>query len=148
MGRSQETFGKKEREKKRLQKKKEKAAKKEERKAQDKKSSLDDMMAYVDEDGNISDTPPDPTKKKKIKAEDIDLNVPKREKIDLSATRKGKVDFFNDEKGYGFIRENETNEKYFFHISSTVEELVEGDKVTYELEKGEKGLNAVRLKKA
>ena len=67
MARSTETFNKKEKEKKRLKKQKEKREKAEERKDNVVKGkSLDEMMAYVDENGNITSTPPDPTKKKKI----------------------------------------------------------------------------------
>ena len=79
MGKSQETYNKKEKEKKRLKKRQEKQAKKEERKANPKKSSLEDMMAYVDEYGNITDTPPDPTKKQKIDAAEIEIGIPKKE---------------------------------------------------------------------
>jgi hypothetical protein len=64
MARSQETFNKKEAEKRKAQKRKEKEQRKEERKANAKEGkSLEEMMAYVDEDGNITSTPPDPTKK-------------------------------------------------------------------------------------
>ena len=78
MGKSQETFSKKEKEKKRLKKRQEKLAKREERKSNPKKS-FEEMIAYVDENGNLSDTPPDLTKKKKpIKAEDIELGIPAR----------------------------------------------------------------------
>ena len=66
MAKSQETFSKKEAEKKKAQKKKEKEQRKEERKANAKSGSLEDMMAYVDEYGNITSTPPDPLKKKSI----------------------------------------------------------------------------------
>jgi cold-shock DNA-binding protein family len=76
MGRSQETYNKKEKEKRKLQKRKEKEARKEARKEAGGKSSLDDMIAYVDEFGNITSTPPDPTKKKEeINAEDIVLGA-------------------------------------------------------------------------
>ena len=78
MGRAQESFNKKEVRNKKEKKRKEKEKKRLARKESEKKSSLDDMIAYVDENGNITDTPPDPTKKKEIKAESIDLNVPKR----------------------------------------------------------------------
>ena len=75
MARSSETFGKKEKEKRKQQKKKEKAMRREERKANSEGGGLDNMMAYVDEFGNISSTPPDPTKKKvEIKAENIDID--------------------------------------------------------------------------
>jgi len=64
MARSQETFGKKEREKKRLKKKEEKRLKRVDRKDSP-TGDFDSMIAYVDENGQLSDTPPDPTKKKK-----------------------------------------------------------------------------------
>jgi cold shock CspA family protein len=146
MGRSQETFNKKEKEKKRLKKRQDKAAKREERKANPKRSGLEEMLSYVDEYGNPSDTPPDPSKKIEIKAEDIELGIPKKEKEEVEAVRNGKVEFFNNEKGFGFIKENETNEKYFVHVSSLTEEIAENDKVSFELEQGLKGLNAVRVK--
>jgi len=69
MAKSKETFGKKEKEKKRLKERQEKHEKMEERKANARKGkSLEDMMAYIDEDGNISSTPPDPKKEKSIQA--------------------------------------------------------------------------------
>jgi len=148
MGKSQETFSKKEKEKKRLKKRQDKEAKREERKANPKKSGFEDMISYVDENGNPSDTPPDPSKKIEFKLEDIELGVPKRTKEeDVNPIRSGKVEFFNDEKGFGFIKENETNEKFFVHVSSLTEEIEENDKVSFELEQGMKGLNAVRVKK-
>lgn len=147
MGRSRETFGKKEKEKKKQKKKQEKLEKKLEKKEQPKNSSLEDMMAYVDEFGNIVDTPPEPSRKSKIDLEDIEISVPKKEEIQIDAVRKGRVDFFNHDKGYGFIKENDTNESYFFHINATEEEVDEQDKVSFELEKGPKGLNAVKVRK-
>ena len=76
MASSQETFSKKEREKKKLKKKKDKEEKKEERQANAKKGmSLDDMIAYVDENGNLTSTPPDPRKKKTINTEDIPVGI-------------------------------------------------------------------------
>ncbi len=145
MSKSQETYNKKEKEKKRLKKRQEKMLKREERKA-NASSSFDDMIAYVDENGNLTDTPPDLTKKKVISAESIELGVPKREEEDLSA-KVGKIEFFNDAKGFGFIKENETNEKYFVHVNGLLEEVAENDKVSFDLEQGMKGLNAVRVKK-
>ena len=148
MAKSQQSFEKKEREKKRLKKREDKKAKKEERRAAnaDAGSGLDSMMAYIDENGNIVDTPPDPTKKKKIDASSIDLGVPKREKVVLDSVRQGRVDFFNDSKGYGFIKEQGTGESYFVHINGCVDQIKEGDQVAFELEKGQKGMNAVRVK--
>ncbi|MEL6556601.1 MAG: cold shock domain-containing protein [Bacteroidota bacterium] len=150
MGKSQETFNKKEKEKKRLKKRKEKLEKREERKAAKAESdtSLESMMAYVDEDGNIVDTPPDPTKKKKeIDAESIDIGVPRSVQEEEDPVRKGKVEFFNDSKGFGFIRETETRERHFVHANGLLEDIQENDKVQFELERGLKGMNAVRVKK-
>ena len=150
MAKSQQTFGKKEREKKRLKKKQDKLKLKEERKANSSKGgNWEDMIAYVDEFGNITATPPDPTiKKKKIDAKSIVLGIPKKEEVYVDPIKKGKIDFFNDSKGFGFIRELDTQEKYFVHINGMIDRLVEGDKCTFELEQGMKGLNAVRVKKA
>jgi len=147
MGTSQETFNKKEREKKRLKKRQDKEAKREERKANPKKSGFENMISYIDENGNPTDTPPDPAKRIEVNAEDIALGVPKREKEEVDPIRTGKVEFFNSEKGFGFIRENGTDEKFFVHVSSLSEELVENDKVSFEVERGLKGLNAVRVNK-
>ena len=149
MGRSQETFNKKENEKKRAKKKQDKEAKKEERKANATKgSSLDDMMAYLDEDGNITSTPPDPTKKKKeIKQEDIRISISKQEDIaPVDTVRKGTVTFFNDSKGYGFIKDSETQESVFVHVNALTNPIKENDKVTFEVEMGQKGPTAVKVK--
>ena len=149
MGRSQETFGKKEKEKKRLKKRKDKLLKKEERKSNSSSGNdLDSMIAYTDEYGRISDTPADPVKRKKeIDSESIEISIPKQEKDQTDPIRKGKVAFFNDSKGYGFIRDILSDEKYFVHASGLLEEVLENDSVTFELEKGMKGLNAVRVQK-
>lgn len=147
MGRSQETFGKKEKEKKRLKKRDDKIKKQQERKANAKSSSFEDMLAYVDENGNITDTPPDPTKKKTvIKAENIQIGATKRDDVEEETELTGKVDFFNDQKGFGFIK-TESGEKYFVHIHGVIDEIQENDKVSFELERGLKGMNAVRVKK-
>ncbi len=147
MAKSQESFNKKDKETKRLKKRQEKQHKREERKANPQASGLENMMAYVDEYGQITNTPPDPSKKKKIDANSIELGVPKREKEELPAVRKGKIEFFNDQKGYGFIKENDTQEKYFVHVNGLSEAVKENDKVSFELEQGIKGINAVRVKK-
>jgi len=105
------------------------------------------MIAYVDENGNITDTPPDPTiKKKKIDAKSIEIGVPKREDT-VETVRTGRIEFFNDQKGYGFIKELETQEKFFVHVNGLIDEVREGDKVSFELERGMKGMNAVSVKK-
>lgn len=148
MAKSQETFSKKEAEKKKLQKRKAKEQRKEERKANAKKGgSLEDMMAYVDEFGNISSTPPDPLKKKAIKAEDIVLGARNNVKANPEdAFRKGKVTFFNESKGYGFIRDLQSQESVFVHVNALTSPIKENDKVSFEVEHGPKGLSAVRVK--
>ena len=147
MSKSQETYSKKEKEKQRQKKKKEKDEKRMERKASSKGGGLDNMIAYIDENGNISDTPPDPDKKVEFELEDIVTSVPKQEEFDMETASQGKIDFFNTEKGFGFIKEIGTNESYFVHYKGLVDDVVEGDKVSFELEKGMKGLNAVKVTK-
>ena len=60
----------------------------------------------------------------------------------------GTVKFFNDTKGYGFIKEDESGKEYFVHVSGLVDEINENDKVTFDLEEGRKGLTAVNVKLA
>jgi cold shock CspA family protein len=149
MAKSKETFNKKEKEKKKLKKKQDKQQRKEDRKSNsDKGKTFEDMLAYVDEYGNITSTPPDPTKKKKeIKAEDIEIGVSRQEDLEPEdLIRKGTVSFFNESKGYGFIKDDESKESVFVHINNTSEVLSENDKVTFETERGPKGLSAVRVK--
>jgi cold shock CspA family protein len=149
MGRSQETFGKKENEKKKQKKRKDKEEKKEERKANASKGqNLEDMMAYVDENGNISSTPPDPRKKNIVNQESIQIGVSKQKDIDpADLLRKGKVTFFNESKGYGFIKDLVTQESVFVHMKGLVDQVKENDQVTFETEKTPKGLSAVNVKK-
>jgi cold shock CspA family protein len=149
MGRSLETFSKKEREKKKFKKQQDKKEKAEERKANsDKGKDLESMMAYIDEHGNITSTPPDPSKKRKVVIEDIQISVPKQEAIFVDPFRKGSITFFNESKGFGFIQDLVSQESVFVHINALTEPVQEGDKVTFETEQGQKGLNAVRVKKA
>lgn len=149
MGKSTETFSKKEREKKKLKKQQEKKEKAEDRKAAaGTGKSLEDMMAYVDENGNITSTPPDPAKRKKVLAENIQIAIPKQEDIQVEVTRTGIVSFFNDAKGFGFIRDLQTQESIFVHVNGTTQQVKEGDKVTFETEQGQKGLTAVKVSKA
>lgn len=63
--------------------------------------------------------------------------------------KNGKVKFFNDSKGYGFIVDtDEEGKEYFVHVSGLIDEVKENDEVTYELQEGRKGLNAVNVKLA
>ena len=143
-----ETWNKKEREKKKQQERKEKAERKLERKENSKEGkSFDDMLAYLDENGNLSSKPPDPRKKIIVKLEDIEIGVPKHVPINPEdLIRKGVVTFFNDSKGYGFIKDLESQESVFVHINSLEEEIKEHNKVTFEIQMGPKGANAVNVK--
>ena len=143
-----ETFNKKEKEKKKQQKKNEKEQRKAERKANAKTGqSWEDMMAYVDENGNISSTPPDPNKKHVINENDIVLGSRNIEGMNVNPVRKGRVTYFNTAKGYGFIKDLKTQESIFVHSNSLTTMIKENDMVSFETESGVKGLNAVQVKK-
>ncbi len=148
MGRSQESFNKKELQKKKEKKRQEKEKKRLARKEGEKKSGLDDMIAYVDENGMLTDTPPDPSTRTKTKAEDIEVSVPKMDdSMKEDPIRTGRLTFFNNSKGYGFIRDSVTQESIFVHINEFEDEIMEGNMVSFELEKGPKGPSAVRVKR-
>jgi len=146
MSRSQESFNKKEVRNKKEKKRKEKEMKKLTRKDSD-KGSFDDMIAYVDENGMITSTPPDPSLKKVINLEDIEISIPKSDPNQVfDPIRKGSVTFFNTSKGFGFIRDLETQESVFVHVNNLLEEIKEGNLVNYEVEMGQKGPTAVQVK--
>ncbi len=145
MGRSHESFSKKEKEKKKQKRKEEKLKRKEERKEGGSKS-FDDMIAYVDEYGNIVDTPPDPAEKEEIEAEDIVLGIPPKEEGEEDELKEGTVTFFDDSKGYGFIKVKNSNDSLFTHISRHVDEIKEGNRVSFDVEMGDKGPVAVNVK--
>jgi cold shock CspA family protein len=145
MGKSQETFTKREREKQRIKKQQEKREKMKERKANEKSKSLEDMMAYLDENGNLTDTPPDPKRRKAFRQEDIQISVPKGNERRPEAPRRGTVAFFNTQKGFGFINDAETRERIFVHANELSGPIQENDKVTYEVQRGPKGLLATNV---
>lgn len=146
MAKSKETFNKKEKEKKRLKQKQEKKQKVEERKANKRDGNqLEGMMAYLDENGNLTDTPPDPSRKRVFLSEDIQIGVPKQEDTGQDEFRTGTVIFYNDAKGFGFINDHATNERIFFHVKEMQEQIEESDKVKFLVERGPRGLNALQL---
>jgi len=61
--------------------------------------------------------------------------------------KTGTVKFYNEEKGYGFIKEDGGNE-IFVHATGLVDKVTQNDKVSFEVQEGKKGLNAVNVKKA
>ncbi|MCR9155037.1 MAG: cold-shock protein [Croceimicrobium sp.] len=143
MGRSQETFGKKEREKKRAKKKEEKARRKEERKSNPDEKG--DNITYMDVYGNFHDAPPEQAEK--VKAKNIEIGIPQRSEQEEAedAILKGTVTFFNESKGYGFIKEKKTGQSVFMHINNLKEEVKEGNLVRFETMKGPKGPSAVNV---
>ena len=146
MAKSQQTYNKSEKEKKRLKKREDKRKKMEARKADVRENGKAGIeFAYVDHNGNLTDTPPDPSQKIEVGLEDIILGIPKKEEAE-DPIRNGKVSFFDSSKGYGFILDTDNQEKYFTHVSGLIDEITENDKVTFELEKGLKGMNAVKVK--
>ncbi|MEM6264472.1 MAG: cold shock domain-containing protein [Bacteroidota bacterium] len=148
MGRSSETFSKKEKTKKRLKKRQDKLKKREERRQNSPGGGLEAMLAYVDEFGNIVETPPDPNKKTKVKAENIEISVPKKEEFEGPSVLRGRLEYYNEAKGFGFIKDLDSQEKYFTHVNGWLEDLKESDIVTFELVQGRKGLNAVEVQRA
>ena len=116
---------------------------KKKKKLSPKANSLDDMIAYVDENGMITSTPPtENIKKEEIKQEEIVISTPKKE---IPTVMKGRVEFFNTSKGFGFIKDLSGTEKYFFHVNNVMADISENDIVTFDLERGIKGMNAVNI---
>jgi len=146
MAKSQETVSKKEREKQRSRKQQEKREKMQDRKNnKDKKTSFNDMIAYLDENGNISATPPDPRKKRVFNSEDIQVSIPKQEQREQAAKRTGIVTYYNQVKGFGFIHDDETKQRVFVHNSQLSQQIMENDHVQFEIENSHKGPSAVNL---
>ncbi len=150
MGNFGETVGKKERDKKKLKKRQDKLEKMEERKAKASKGkTLEEMMAYVDENGNLSPKPPDLRNRVRVRAEDMQISTPKAKEFDpADLIRTGIVTFFNEAKGFGFIKDLQSQESVFMHVNQLSERVKENDKVIFETQNGPKGLNAVNVKKA
>lgn len=134
---------KRDNEKKKEQKKKDKQLRKEARKG-NATSSFDDMIAYVDANGNLTDTPPTIGLKEEIDPTSIAISTPKMQEIaqePLSAT----VDFFAPNRGYGFLRDTASGERVFFHISNAPDDITEGMHVSYEIGQGERGPAALNI---
>ncbi|MCW3161250.1 cold shock domain-containing protein [Chryseobacterium oryctis] len=139
-----DSFSKKENFKKKVQKAKEKALKREERKTSNNKGkSLDDMLMYVDENGQLTSTPPNRDAKTEIDLNDIQLGAAPI--VEEETINMGIVTFFS-EKGYGFITEDKTKENIFFHSNNCTEPVKKGNKVSYEKEKSPKGFSAIDIK--
>lgn len=137
-----DTFNKKEREKKKRKRKQEKMERKEQRRHEEK--SIEFM--YVDENGNFTSTPPDPSTKTEINAEDIVLGIPKKEKLEDDPNREGTVKFFIQDKGYGFIEDSITGDSLFVHIENAYEGIQDKSKVSFTVGEGPKGKIALTVK--
>lgn len=139
-----ESWNKKDREQKKRKAQKDKAEKMQERKEKTKNSF---EIAYLDENGNLSSTPPDPRKKVEVKLEDIQIGVPQYvPPTEAELTRTGKVTFFNTAKGFGFIKDHVSQESIFVHANNLSVQIKENDKVTFEVEPGQRGPMAVNVK--
>jgi cold shock CspA family protein len=147
MARPQDALNKKEFEKKKLQKRKDKEKRREERKSKP-ATSFEDMIAYMDENGNITSTPPDPSRKKTtINENDIIIGARNSEALNpVDLVHKGKVTFFNNGKGYGFIKDLASGESIFVHSNDLLTSIKENDMVTFETQRGPKGPMAVNVK--
>ncbi len=149
MARSGETIGKKEKEKKKLAKRREKAERAEERKAVSNKGKNVEELAYLDENGNLSATPPDPKKMREISLEDVIVSgVGRMEPLPEPDTeRSGIISYFNNEKAYGFIKDKKNGESIFVHASALSSPVRENDRVTFKTERTPKGMSAIEVKK-
>ena len=63
----------------------------------------------------------------------------------MDTKNQGTVKFFNNEKGFGFIKHDESDKETFVHVSGLINDIKEGDKVEFELQNGKKGMNAVNV---
>ncbi len=142
-----DSVNKKEQQKKKQQQKKDKEQRKAERKANSKGQSFEDMIAYVDENGNLTSTPPDPLKKKVVNENDIVLGSRNTGSVESARQRTGRITNFNQSKGYGFIRDANSRESIFVHVNSLSFEPRENDEVSFEVMEGPKGLSAMNVKK-
>lgn len=144
------SWNKKERENKKREERRKKEEKKQERKENaGKGKSLNEMMAYLDENGNLTSVPPDNRKRVEIKAEEIEIGVPKQKELSPEELiRNGVVTYFNSAKGFGFIEDSENGQRIFVHQSSSGTALHEGLKVTFEIERGPRGYTAVNVSNA
>jgi len=139
-----DSFSKKENFKKKLQKQKEKAIRREDRKnSNDKGKSLDDMIMYVDANGQLTSTPPDNSNKNDIDLNNIQLGAAPIQEED--PIKSGIVTFFS-EKGYGFITEDNSKENVFFHSNNCIDIIKKGNKVSFEKERSPKGFSAINIK--
>jgi CspA family cold shock protein len=142
-----DTFNKKSLQQKRAKKKQDKLEKKEERKLNNNKGkSLDDMIVYLDEEGNITDIPPHEQVKKSERS-NRDYNNRNNSESNSDELCTGTLSLYFVDKGYGFITEDYTRASIFAHNNKFNEPLKEKDRVSYKKEKTPKGFNAIQVSK-
>lgn len=140
-----DTFNKKALQQKRAKKKQDKLEKREERKSNnDKGKSLDDMIVYLDENGNFTDIPPEKQKKSKNKIDNI---IPSTVNNSDTVIYYGKLSLFFEDKNYGFITEESTQSSVFVHSNQLLDNIKVHDKVSFYLEQTPKGKAAKTVKK-
>ncbi len=143
MAKSITTSAKKDREKRKQKERKDKMENRAERRAT-KAKSFDEMIAYVDEYGRFSSTPPPPFAP--VDADSIEVNTIGQVEEADSHIRTGVVMSFDESKGFGFIKDSTTQESIFVHVSALKTRISQGDKITFEVNKGDRGLFAVNVK--
>lgn len=136
------TSNKRDREKAKHEKRLEKQKRKEERQNQG-ASSFDDMIAYADEYGVLHSSPVDQPAEE-IDVTQIAVSTPKQEEVEV-LPQTGCVEYFSPNKGFGFIRDSQSPNKYFFHISNAPDIIQEGDKVSFFTEQDQRGTSAVNI---
>lgn len=141
-----ESFSKKEQRNKKAKAKQDKAQKMKDRKANNNKGkSLEDMLAYVDENGNLSPVPPKGGNTEEISLDAINIGATPRPAED--PTRTGFVSFFNFSKGFGFITDDKSKESVFFHVNQLAQPVNEKDKVSFLMERTPRGYSAINVTK-
>lgn len=141
-----DSYNKKTLQQKKAKKKQDKIEQRKERKMNNNKGkSLEEMLTYVDEFGNLTDTPPEQQNRQEINMEDIQLGA--APVSDEPNEYTGVVSSFIADKAYGFIVEDNSGESVFVHSNNSEEELKQNDKVIFEKERTPKGYAAIRVRK-
>lgn len=85
------------------------------------------MIAYVDENSQITSTPPEAGKKTEVGLDEIEISIARKDpSLKEDSGRKDVVTYYSEAKGYGFIRDSQTKESVFVHINSAYDEIKEG----------------------